>query len=87
MYGGTLSAAIESLAAWPSVVGIRSRDDISQGLFTLHVVRGGRRGRHLVLFRIGREGDRDVVYMLRLVHEAMDLPRHVPTPADDEGDR
>ena len=83
VHGRTLSAAIESLTAWPSVVGVKRRYDVAQGLCTLHVARGGRRGRHLVLFRIGRDRDRDVIDVLRLVHEAMDLPRHVPPPAGD----
>jgi toxin ParE1/3/4 len=80
-YAGTLSAAIEALAEGPSVVGARRRDDVSEGLFTLHVARGKCKGRHLVMIRIGR--DRDVIEVLRVVHDSMDLPRHVPRTLDD----
>jgi toxin ParE1/3/4 len=82
IYAETLSAALEALAAGPTVVGARARDDIAKGLFTLHVARHGRRGRHFVLFRIGRDEEREVIEVLRLLHDAMDLPRHVP-PMDE----
>jgi toxin ParE1/3/4 len=82
-YARTLSAAIEALAEGPSVVGARMRDDVSNGLFTLHVARGGRKGRHLVMFQVGRDRDRDVIEVLRVVHDSMDLPRHVAKTLDD----
>jgi toxin ParE1/3/4 len=50
-YAQTLSAAIEALTAGPTVVGVQAREDIGKGLLTLHVARGGRKGRHFVLFR------------------------------------
>jgi toxin ParE1/3/4 len=80
-YARTLSAAIEALAEGPSIIGVKRRDDVSEGLFTLHVARGGRKGRHLLMFRIGR--DRDVIEVLRVVHDLMDLPHHVPKTLDD----
>lgn len=82
-YARTLSAAIEALAEGPSVVGARRRDDLSEDLFTLHVARGKRKGRHLVMFRIGRDRNRDVIEVLRVVHDSQDLPRHVPRTLDD----
>ncbi len=75
VYAETLSAAIESLAGGPTVVGARSRDDIAKGLFALHV---GRKGSHFVMFRIGKDRERACVEVLRLLHEAMDLARHLP---------
>jgi len=37
------------------------------------------KGRHFVLFRIGHDQDREeVIEILRLLHDAMDLPRHLP---------
>jgi toxin ParE1/3/4 len=36
IYAGTLSAALNDLAAGPTIVGARKRDDILKGLFTLH---------------------------------------------------
>jgi len=82
VYAETLSAALEALTAGPTAPGIKARDDIARGLFTLHVARLGRKGRHFVVFRIGRDREREVIEVLRLLHDAMDLPRHVP-PLDE----
>jgi len=78
----TLAAALEALAAGPTVVGARARDDIAQGLHTLHVARSGRKGRHFVLFRIAAESGREVFDVLRLLHDSMELQRHLP-PVDE----
>lgn len=78
IYAETLSAALESLAAGPNVIGAGARNDIARGLFTLHVARHARRGRHFIMFRVGRGQDRQVIELLRLLHDAMDLPRHLP---------
>ena len=86
VYARTLSAAIEALVEGPSVVGAKARDEIARGLFTLHVAGGGRRGRHLVMFRIGLDQNRDIIEVLRVVHDAMELPRHVPKRTDDRDD-
>lgn len=82
VYADTLSAALNDLTAGPTVAGAKKRDDILKGLFTLHVARMGRKGRHFVMFRVGRAPDRDVIEVLRLLHDAMDLQRHLP-PADE----
>jgi toxin ParE1/3/4 len=82
VYAETLSAAMEALTAGPAVLGAKARDDIAKGLFTLHVARQGRKGRHFVVFRIGKDAEREVIEVLRLLHDAMDLPRHVP-PLDE----
>ncbi|MBI3371605.1 MAG: type II toxin-antitoxin system RelE/ParE family toxin [Betaproteobacteria bacterium] len=78
IYADTLLAALNDLTAGPTVVGARKRDDILKGLFTLHVARKGRNGRHFVMFRVGRTPDRDVIEVLRLLHDATDLRRHLP---------
>jgi toxin ParE1/3/4 len=73
-YAETIALAIEALEGGPDVLGARTRDDIQRGIWTLHVARQGRAGRHFVVFRV--EGsDIDV---LRLLHNSMDLPRHLP---------
>ena len=84
IYAETLSAALEALTAGPTVPGVKARDDIANGLFTLHVARHGRKGRHFVIFRVGHDQGREVIDVLRLLHDAMDLPRHVP-PVDETG--
>lgn len=82
IYAETLSTALETLAAGPTVIGAKARNDIAKGLFTLHVARHGRKGRHFVMFRIGHDQDRKVIEVLRLLHDVMDLPRH-PPPTDE----
>lgn len=82
VYADTLSAALQALTAGPTVLGAKIRDDIAKGVFTLHVARGGRKGRHFVVFRVGKDEGREVIEVLRLLHDAMDLPRHVP-PLDE----
>ena len=51
-----------------------------KGLYTFHVARHGRRGRHFLLYTVapGR-----IVEILRILHDNMDLQRHLPS-ADDE---
>jgi len=82
VYADTLAGALEELSEGPEVPGARARDDIAMGLFTLHVASRGRKGRHFVLFRVGHDNDDAVIDVLRVLHEAMDLPRHVPPKED-----
>jgi toxin ParE1/3/4 len=76
-YARTLSNAITALGAGPKIFGVKSRDEIIKGLFTLHVARSGRKGRHFLLFRIGTDKDRQVIEILRVLHDVMDLQLHV----------
>jgi toxin ParE1/3/4 len=78
VYADTLSTALESLAAGPKVIGAIARNDIAKGLFTLHVARHARKGRHFIMFRVGRDKNREVIEVLRLLHDAMDVARHLP---------
>ena len=82
IYADTISAALNDLTAGPTMVGAKKRGDILKGLFTFHVARMGRKGRHFVMFRVGRAPDREVIEGLRLLHDAMDLQRHLP-PAEE----
>jgi toxin ParE1/3/4 len=83
IYARTLASAIEALTRGPSVPGATARDEIGPGLFSLHVARQGRRGRHFILFRVQGENP-SVIDVLRLLHDAMDLARHVPTEGEEE---
>jgi toxin ParE1/3/4 len=82
IYAKTLALALETLTAGPNATRAPRRDDIGKGVHTLHVARRGRKGHHFVAFRIGRDEHGDVIDVLRLLHDAMDLPRHVS--ANDE---
>jgi len=76
-YGETLSMALAALAVGPTAIAVKPRDDIAKGLFSFHVARAGRKGRHFVIFRISGNEDA-AIEVLRLLHDSMDLPRHLP---------
>jgi plasmid stabilization system protein ParE len=46
-----------------------------EGLCTLHM---GDKGRHFVLFRATGTDLSKTIEVLRILHEAMDLPQHLP---------
>lgn len=79
IYSRTLSLAIDALKDGPNVLGAKSRDEIAPGVRILHVALQGRKGRHFIVFRV--TGDR-VIDVLRLLHDSMDLTRHVPAAND-----
>lgn len=81
VYGETLSLAIEALHDGPDIVGVAVREDIGLGIRTLHVMRQGRKGRHFVVFRMAPEQTIDV---LRLLHDSMDLAKHLPSANDQK---
>jgi toxin ParE1/3/4 len=74
-YRATLIAALRRLEGGPTVLGTLARDEIGRGRRTLHVNRTGGRGRHVILFETRDNG---IVNVLRILHDAMDLPRHIP---------
>ena len=74
-YLETLTLALEALTDGPNIVGSKVRDDIGLGIRTLHVARLGRKGRHLVVFRFA---DGQVIDVIRLLHDSMDLAKHLP---------
>ena len=81
LYAETLSAALEALTDGPNILDARNRDDISEGIFSLHVARPGRKGRHLVLCRVAETAEIPTIDVLRLLHESMDFPRHLGADA------
>ena len=80
VYRDTLVQAIGELANGPDVVGSRARDEIMAGLRTLHVARRSRRGRHLLMYRAAPNSTVEIV---RILHDRMDLRRHVPYVPDE----
>jgi toxin ParE1/3/4 len=75
-YPTTLSLALQDLKAGPSLPGTRVRDEIASGLMTLHVARNRRKGRHFVMFRVSAD-EAQTIDVLRILHDAMDLPQHI----------
>ena len=80
-YATAIASAIKALAAGPRVRGGRRRGDIRPGLYTLHLSR--RRARHFILFRV-TDPDGRRLDVLRMLHDAMDLVRHLPSDLSDE---
>ena len=56
------------------------REDIGLGISTFHVARHGRKGRHFVVFKVAPQ---QTIEVLRLLHDSMDLARHV-SPGNDQ---
>ena len=67
------------------MVGARRRDEIARGIRILHLARAGRRGRHFIVFRVSGKASDRVIDVLGLLHDTMDLPRHVPASEDSDG--
>lgn len=74
-YRATIFAAFRDLDDGPEAAGVRDRAEVGRGLKSLHVARHGRRGRHLILFTAGAENR---IQILRILHDSMDLARHLP---------
>lgn len=77
VYAETIKLALQAVSAGPEAIGVKARDEILKGLFSLHIAREGRKGRHFVMFRIAQRGAGDVIEVLRLLHDSMDLARHI----------
>jgi len=73
-YAETIMLAIEALGDGPDIPGVKDRDELAQGVRVLHVARHGRKGRHFVVFRGAEE---QIVEVLRLLHDSMELTRHI----------
>jgi toxin ParE1/3/4 len=82
VYRDTLVRAIGELADGPDVAGSQARDEIMPGLRTLHVARRGRRGSHVLMYRAAPKSTIEIV---RILHERMELRRHVPSALDESG--
>lgn len=85
-YAKILSSALQDLSQGPSLAGVRLREEIGPGIHTLHVARRGRKGRHFIVFRINPAPDTLVIEVLRLLHDSMDLPRHMPAANESDAD-
>lgn len=82
-YESALEATIDALRFGPTIPGVRARNDLMRDLRSLPVTLGGRRGTHILLFRIDRAA-RNTIEVMRILHDSMDFARHLP--ASDEPD-
>lgn len=76
-YADTVSLALKALCAGPVIAGARERPEIGPGLWTQHVARNGRKGHHFIVVRVAEVRDRQVLDVLRILHDALDLQRHL----------
>lgn len=79
-YGALLADAIRALRAGPGIPGVKARPELGPYLYTLHV---GRSGRHFILFRAVDTKENREIAVLRILHDAMDVARHVPDAERD----
>lgn len=87
-YAALIAAALQDLAVDPGRFGARQRPELAAGVSSYHLhfsrrhvaatVGWVQRPRHLLLFRLEPDG---VMAVGRLLHDAMELARHLP--ADD----
>ena len=82
-YRDALLRAIGELAGGPDAAGSKVRDEIMSGLRTLHVARRGRRGSHFLMYRVAPNCTIEIV---RILHDRMDLRRHVPFARDESSE-
>jgi toxin ParE1/3/4 len=77
IYAEVLIAATQTLHSGPAVTGVKARSEIGKGIFTLHAARGSTKARHFLMFRVSLDDDA-TIDVIRILHDAMDLPRHLP---------
>ena len=73
--------ALISLDSGPDTLGVKGRAELPENIKILHVARKGKRGRHIIVFDVSMPGR---IQVLRILHDAMDVPRHVAV--DDEAE-
>ena len=87
-YATLIVQAIEDLTVDPARVGVETRPEIAAGVQTYHLARSRNRvppaagrvitPRHFLIFRLRRDS---AVEIVRVLHDSMDLARHLP-PAE-----
>lgn len=84
IYEQSLKDVLTTLEAGAESAGAKLRGDIGRSIYTLHMARRWRRGRHVIVLRATKIDDRPIVDVLRILHDAMDLRRHVLKVDDPE---
>jgi toxin ParE1/3/4 len=77
VYATTLRLAFTALTSGPAVAGVRERPEFGRNLCSLHITRQGRKGRHFIIFRVSRAPKRNLIEVLRILHDSMDLERQL----------
>jgi len=74
-YLETISLALEALTNGPETPGVKNRNELAHDICTLHIARHGRKASHFVVFRVS---EAQVLDILRILHDRMELSRHIP---------
>jgi toxin ParE1/3/4 len=75
VYAETLEMAINALREeGPDTIGVKEREEIGPGIFTLHAARHKRKASHFLVFRVL---EIQTIEILRILHDRMDLARHI----------
>jgi toxin ParE1/3/4 len=78
-YKTLIHQALADLAAGPNRPPAKRRPELHHDARTFHIARPGKRARHFFLYRVvGNE----FIDIGRLLHDAMDLQRHLPKGFD-----
>ncbi len=75
-YKTLIQEALSTLSSGPEAPGSKTRNDIQAGLRSLHISSPGRRGQHFIIYSAAPD---NLIVVLRILHDAMDLPRHIPS--------
>lgn len=73
-YLDAITSTIEELAEDDTHPRSKARGEIALGLRSLHMAKRGRPGRHLILYK----ETKTVVTILRVLHDSMEVSRHLP---------
>ena len=79
-YRRLIHDALVEIATDPCGARVRARPEIHEQARTLHIGRIGKPARHFFLFRIAED---NVVEVARLLHDRMEIRRHVQESFDD----
>lgn len=79
IYETTILKALAELDSGPEVARSIARDDLRPAVRSLHVARQGRRGRHVIFYRVTNT---DLIQVVRILHDATDFAQHVSTDGD-----
>lgn len=75
VYAQTLEMALDALREkGPMTIGVKEREEIGSGIFTLHAAKSKRKASHFLVFRFL---ETRTIEVLRILHDRMDLARHI----------
>ena len=74
---------MRDLAGGPDAPGAKLRTDLDGEYFARHISLRFRHGRHLFVYRVGQQYAVPTILVVRILHDAMDIARHLP-PGDKD---